>query len=137
MKVKNFIKSVNRALSFVDIFGDNLGGNKLNELISFSHDKTSISISNAYGTVKTFNKEELNAICDEIANCLESFKPLYPGFVRVHSAKQGNKYLITLMSKIFLSGSRSFRSKTATISISGKDIEILFELTETHTEIIS
>ena len=74
---------------------------------------------------------------DELANCLEGFRPLYPGYVRVHSGKLGNKVVVTLMTKIFLDGARSARTKTATISISGKDIEVLFEVSETFTEIIS
>jgi hypothetical protein len=137
VKTKHFIKSVSHSLNFIDVFGDNLGGSVLKNHVSLSGDKNTVTITNAFGTVKTFEKGQINAICDELANCLEGFRPLYPGYVRVHSGKLGNKVVVTLMTKIFLDGARSARTKTATISISGKDIEVLFEVSETFTEIIS
>ena len=138
MKTKNFISAINSSVIFIDVFGDNLGGDKLTDIVKISStEKKVITVVNKFGTVKNFSKEELGPVCDEISNCLESFKSNYPGYVRAQWSLNGNKRTLTLSSTIFLNGTKSVRRKEACISIVGREISVEYQISESFTELIS
>jgi len=132
---EKFVLSIQRALSFVDLFGDNFGNGTLKEALTVRYNKVGfVSIINNFGTKKEFNWEDFSAIGDEIANCLESFQTKYPGSIWVHHTIHGGKKLLTFNSKIFLNGTKSYRTKTATIKVAGEEVELQFEIIETFTD---
>jgi len=136
--VDKFIHAVNKALSFVDIFGDNLGGTKLPDSVFLFKEYNKLAIKNQFGATKTFdfNKQNSRQIFEEIHTCLESFKSNYPGYVFVHQGMHGNKVITTFSSQIALDGSLSKRERMAIVTREGNKISVRFEIREIFTEIL-
>jgi hypothetical protein len=134
MESQKFVKLIDSALNFVDLFGDNFNTTKLSEIVELSSTKDGkICIKNIFGTVKSyeFSEKQFQQIIDEIASCVENFNPKYPGYVVVHSSSYGNKLILTISTKIWLDGTNSYRERTAVITIDGKKSFTRFNISET------
>lgn len=136
--MKKFVNAVNKAINFVDIFGNNLGGATLIGCVELTTEQNKLVIKNRFGAVKSYEFVEENSrqIYEEIAEAIKEFKPNYPGYVSIHQGKHGDKVITTLSSQIYLNDRDSTISRVAVIAQKGKKVTCRFEIKETFVEVL-
>ncbi len=135
--VEKYVVALNKAISFIDMFGENFGEPRLSDCIQIATDGKKITITNRFGTTKTFTfgGAHMGQILDEVAANIESFKTNYRGFAMVHNGAHSGKIISTFTSKIILDdGIRASRQRVAVLTLKGREVYNRYEITETFGE---
>jgi hypothetical protein len=133
--VEKWALALNRAISFVDQFGENYGETKFKEMIKIETEGNRIIITNKYGTIKSFvfGNSHTRQIYDEIASNLEGFKTPYRVYVNTHQGFHAGKVITTLTTKLLLSNGSS-REHVAVVTLKNREVSVRYEIAETFTE---
>lgn len=133
--VEKWALALNKAISFVDQFGENYGETKFSDLVKIETEGNRIIITNKYGTTKSFvfGNVHTRQIYDEIASNLEGFKTPYRVFVNTHQGSHAGKVITTLTTKLLLSNGSS-REHVAVVTLKNREVSVRYEIAETFTE---
>jgi len=131
---QKFADAVNKAIAFIDIFGDNLQEKKLTDCVSVTAKGNKIVVSNSFGTSKEFDFNQLANIYDEINAGLSAFTTGYTGYISLHDGYHGDKSIGNFQSKLALNGTLNYRVREATVYLKGRKVWLKLEITEIFTE---